>query len=446
MKKIILTATAIAMAAVLVLTLGGCKAETKTGHTDDVVNEAVNEVVNGTADGTAKEVVNGTADDKANEAVNGTADDTAKEVVNGVSDDTANGVNGGSDGIITAEPVEEDNDVISPLRMAGDFDKAGNMYLRDGESGAESTVLAVFSLEDDGAILEFRHIDATDADMPAETTYVFMCERTDIGRYDHTETDQNGDEVNVIAMLDNTGVMNVAVNCEFPVDITGSYVPEKGEPEVSTGVLLEYLRSIPGAEIGDFGLYNPYDEVEETLVSGWIHDLTLVREGEIFARFIVTDDFSLAGKLVKRGELSNMADAYTLDCIPVAGSFESILNHVETYEIYNETGKTYETYEQPLVYPYVTGGPEMVAGTEHRLGIEMPWDLLEAYEYGSSDESIAEFLGSTIIANAPGETVLNITLYYGGCVKDYEIPVKVVEAEEDELNTEVEEVNESDQN
>lgn len=317
-----------------------------------------------------------------------------------------------------------------------------------GEKSTElfNRVMTIYPVNDAKAVIQFSCYDATeDVDMPVETIYPFTFMRDGDTKYIHTETDQNGDSVIISATVGDEGKITVTSDVTFPYDITGLYLPGDDAAEIAPITLVEYLRNIPEAEIGDFGLYNPYDETEETLISDWLHDLTLLREGEILGRFLVADDLSVACKLETRSGQSDMSDVDDLECRILSGSFESTLNHEATYDIYNADEDTFEEYTQPLVYPYVTGGSVLMIGANESIEVSAPWELTESMECHSSNENIVTIVDGSVIAKAPGEAILSVTLHYGRAVKSYELAVQVIEADEETLNTVVEYIDESEQ-
>lgn len=335
---------------------------------------------------------------------------------------------------LTVQPTQTEQ----PEQLV-DFKSEALSYYSESSTELLNKVMTIYPVNDTMAIFQFSCYDATDdVDMPVEAVYPFTFMRGEDGKYIHTEKDQSGATVSITATVDDAGDVSIASDFVFPYDITGRYLAGDDAAEIAPSTLVEYLRNVPGAEIDDFGLYNPYDETEETLISGWFHDLTLMREGEIIGRFLIADDLSVVCQLEKSSDDSDMSDVDDLNCRVLAGSFENTLNHEETYEVYNEDEDDFEEFTQFIVYPYVTGGTVMTAGAMERIEVSSPWELTEAVECSSSDESIVAVADGSVMAKAPGEVTLNVTLNYGGAVKEYELTVQVAEADDEALNTVVE--------
>lgn len=328
--------------------------------------------------------------------------------------DNGSVVNNGTSEENNANGRNETADSSIPFAES-DFADAAKGFFGEKSTELINCVMAVYPVEDSKVILQFKYFDATDdQEIPVEATYSYTFTVADKTTLKHTESDQNGDTVNIIVQLSDNGEATVSSDSVALKDIVGNYFPMDGGADVDPRTILEYLRNISAANIGDFGLNNPYDELEEGIHGDWFHELTLIRENQIVEKFLIADDFSAV--LRKNGE------NYSL----IYGSMENTVNHVDVFEYYNEEEDIFEEYTMELVYAYVAYGNEMVEGNVTEVCVEAPYDLVDSLTVVTSDESVVEVSENHLTAKNPGEAVITVTFVYGGLSKNCEIPISVV--------------------
>lgn len=307
----------------------------------------------------------------------------------------------------TKEPVTDGGDASA---SAGDFTTADRAFCRDDSTELFNICLGVFPVNDTVAVLQFAFYDATDdVEIPVEKYYAFTCTLNDKAAY-------RSDEAGIAAVIDKDGNVTVSADDAKYKDIEGRYygAGDPGMPNCNT--IVEYLRNIPAAGIGDFGKGED-DEVEESITGAWFHDVMLFRNGELFKNFLATDD--MTGFCEVKGET----------CELIYGNMDSTLEQInypdfelDEDEEYDDLGE-YEYFEMPVVYPYVFGGNELEVGATSFVDLSTPYGLPFILTVSSADESIVSVNETVITAMAEGETELHVSVDYAGSKKEYVIPV-----------------------
>ncbi|MCR4728647.1 MAG: hypothetical protein K5796_08370 [Lachnospiraceae bacterium] len=312
------------------------------------------------------------------------------------------------------------------------FEGETAVYIGADNTELKNNVMTVIPVDPKTVVLQFTNYDATsEEEIPEEVTLAFTFTTEDGKGYTHNEEDQNGETHSIFAEVLSDTDIRVTSDYKFAVDFDGVYVHAgDAEPVYEAWTLVEYLRDIPEVDIDDFGLYNPYDDVVDATEGGWLHDITLLREGEYFGRFLVTGDLSAVFK--------EEDGSFKL----AAGSVESLLNYKDNYEIYNEETDSYDVIEDSLVGVIVMAGTELYEGWDSEVFVYAPVDLTESVTVKSSDESVVSVNGTEIKAVAPGEAVLSVTYVYGGFTKNEEITVTVSDSDPAETHAELEYVDE----
>ena len=289
-------------------------------------------------------------------------------------------------------------------------------FYLDTSTELKNVVMGIFPLSDTASVFQFSTYDATmDEETPAEYDYVFTFTTEDGKTYTHTEEDQQGEKINISVEFTDNGTPVVKSDFAFSSDFTGSYSPIEGGVDPTPWAIVEYLRYVPGVDLGDFGLNNPYDDIVDSSEAAWLYDITLLREGEYYDRFWVTGDFSAV--------FEQDEETFKL----VAGSVENLLDYTMTYELYDEEEDTYNVYEDKLVGACVLAGSSLIVGQDSEVLIYAPVDLTESISVSSSDTGIVSVNGANITAVAPGEATLTVDYVYGGFKRTQELPVSVLE-------------------
>ncbi len=316
--------------------------------------------------------------------------------------------------------------------FADPFEGKITVYHGAENSELKNTVMTVLPVDAKNVVIQFKNYDAASEDeIPEEMTLAFAFTTEDGKGYTHNEEDQNGDTHSIFVEVASATDIKVVSDYQFPMDFDGFYyASEDADVAIEAWALLEYLRAIPEVDVDDFGLYNPYDDIVDATEGGWLHDITLLREGEYFGRFLITGDLSAVFK--------EEDGSFKL----AAGSVENLLNYKDNYEIYNEETDSYDVIEDSLVGAIVMAGTELYEGWDSEVFVYAPVDLTESVTVKSSDESVVSVNGTEIKAVAPGEAVLSVTYVYGGFTKNEEITVTVSDSDPAETHAELEYVDE----
>lgn len=207
-----------------------------------------------------------------------------------------------------------------------------------------------------------------------------------------------------------------ALGCGEVKTEASTNAPEIKVPEgeaIDDAALVDYLRQIPEANIGDFGTDSSRDEFTDVTEYSAMRELTLLRDGELYARYLIPKDFSAVFK--EEGE----------DYKLIYGTVEKMLDQTSTYTIYNEETGEDEEHEDKIIGATILAGDELEVGMTSEVLIYAPVDLTESITLKSSDESILKVDGANVEAVAPGEVKLTVDFVYGGFKRTDELSVIV---------------------
>lgn len=280
--------------------------------------------------------------------------------------------------------------------------------------------LGVYPITDDITVFQFIVTEPGDDDTTVERPISFPFEKKG-DAYKFVDEDQNGENVTIDVKKTKDGGFKVESNVEIFDIIAGKYNSGAPVPNLSENTILYILRSIPGTDLGDFGLYNPYDEVQEYIIGDWFHYVNLLSEGDLIGEYLIADDVSFVCS-VNDGSYKKLL-----------GSTANTLEKSFTREDINDDGESC-TYEFKVVEPYIYGGDTLAIGDSEEIFVSCPWDLVDNVSAKSKDESIVSIAGDWVEAKAEGTTTVTVTVSYGGVEKTYDLEVTVVEALE-ELDT-----------
>lgn len=294
---------------------------------------------------------------------------------------------------------------------AGDFGTADRSFCRDDSAELFNVVLGVYPVDDTTAVLRFAYYDATDdIEIPLEKYYPFTCKLVNKATYVN-------DAADISACIDTEGNVKVNSSNEIYNDILGTYYSagDPGMPDAET--IVEFLRNIPAAGIGDFGMTDADDTIEECFTCAWFHEISMFRNGDLYKGFIATDD------------ITGILECKNGSCELIWGNMDSTLEQINYFDIESdeEEDEVYSSIDMPIVFPYVYGGNELNVGEKSFVDIDSPYDIPYSFNVTSGDENIVSLSDNVLTAMAEGETELKVSLDYAGSVKEYSIPVSVME-------------------
>lgn len=291
---------------------------------------------------------------------------------------------------------------------AGDFATSDSSFCWNESAELLNIVLGVFPIDDTKAVLQFAYYDATDdVEVPLELYYSFTCNLVNKATYRNADSD-------ITVYINSDGDVNVSSANEAYSAIVGNYYSagNPGTPDAAT--IVEYLRNVPAAGVGDFGSSSE-DTIEESISGAWLHEVTLFRNGELFKTFLAADDMT--------GFCALQDEGWEL----VYGNMDSTLEQINYYDIELGEGEeeSFDFVEMPIVFPYIFDGNELGVGETSFVDFSSPYELPYTFGVSSADESIVSVSDHVITAVAEGETELTISVDYAGTMKDYTIPVTV---------------------
>lgn len=297
-----------------------------------------------------------------------------------------------------------------------DFRNAASCYYSENSTELSNCVIGIFPVNETVSVFQFSYMDySEDSEIGTEQTFALTMNYKDSATYECSEEDQNGDTMQVTAILDIDGNLTVESNQDYMNMITGKFLPAEGGCDLASFTIIEFLRNIPEANIGTFGKYNPYDDVEDYIADEWFHMVTLYTEDEFVDRFLVADDLSAVLHMTDNDETLIFGSMYnTLEKTTIR------------YEI-NDDGE-YEEYTEPLVVPYVSGGSDILLNGSAFVLVGAPWDLTKSIVLTSSDTAIVSVDGNELIGNALGTATITAKIDYCGTEKEYTFDVSVAEA------------------
>lgn len=392
--------------ALLVLTMSACQKDEPSQNGNNVTPTEAVTVSNGTE-------------------TTGTAEAVPTDKVTGNEPEPTAAVTPAAEPEVTAAPTPE-------LKETGaKFTDAAAGYVFEGSSELLNIRIGSYPVSEDRAVFQFGYYEAAE-DTETVTDINYSCTMTlkNDSNYVYEGTGSDGNPLVIIATMEADENVSVSVDGMLPCDFNGSYYPADGGPVPDAETIIEYLRNVPSAEIGDFSSENEGDVVEESMVDGWFHVVSLFRNNAEYKTFIATDDMT--------GFCEMNGDSVTM----LSGSMESTLGQVnygsdeadDDYEVYENDETEYVDIELPLVYPYIQGGSLVAIGEVTEIAVEASFDLVESVEVSSSDENVISVNGREITGVADGEAILTVTLVYGGSTKEYSIFAIVAEVEEQEID------------
>ncbi len=340
-----------------------------------------------------------------------------------------------------AEPTSTPAPVPTALpENAGDFASLSSAFCWNDSAELFSITLSIYPVDDTTSVLQFDYYDAgEDIEIPVQKYYAFTCKLVNKATY-------VDEEEGLTVFVDNNGDATVSSDNDAYKDITGGYYNAGGAASPDTVAILEYLRNIPEAEIGDFCETCANDEIEESIASAWFHEINLFRDGEIISTFLATDD--MTGFCKFDGDACNL----------IFGNLDSTLEQINYYDLeaveddfgedigndvadvsegdagdnYEEGFVETESFERLIVFPYIYGGTELAVGETSFVDLFTPYQIPYTIEFVSADESIVSTDDGIFTAAAEGETIIQVMLDYSGSRKEYTIPVIVYESENGE--------------
>ncbi|MCR5324930.1 MAG: hypothetical protein K6E85_16860 [Lachnospiraceae bacterium] len=321
----------------------------------------------------------------------------------------------------TTAPTEipTPTEIILP-ENAGDFGDSSMGFYWDDSSERHNIIVYIFPVNDKKAVIQLSSLDAPEDDeISAETDSSLTFELLNKAMY-------RNDESGITLFIDKDNKVAVTAENEAYSQFVGNFSPLDSTGYVTDATILEFLRNVPESGIGDFGKTGNKDEVEESILDDWFHELKLFRDGNLYATYAATDDMTALCRL--------NGDKWEL----VYGSMATTLEMTNTFDVEggDENGDEYYYFEQPIVYPYIQNGSYLYVGTSDTVVVNAAVDLTESIRVTSNDEDIVIVEGTEITAAGIGETTLDVELVYGGCACQFTIDVMVIE-EDTEVTDEV---------
>lgn len=316
----------------------------------------------------------------------------------------------------TTDPVKDDKDTKPEYRG----------FVMENATGTKQTYIAIYPIDNVNSIFQFDVVSYNPGDdIPETRTYALHFVKQENGEYLSKETDQNGDVVTLTASyIEGDEFMVSGSDAQSP--FTGIFKKTDERCEIGDVTILNFLRNVPAAGIGNFALYNPMDEIECYMASDWFICCNLFSETEFKYSFLIAKDFSV------------IINTTTTQGQVIYGSLEKTLNSTHTYEIYNDDGELISV-EEPLVFPVVCNGTTMTVGSTDDIFLAAPYDLTKSLNIVSENVNIIAVDGTAITAVAPGNVTLKVTTDYCGTVKDFNLDIEVVEKDDSVIVDENEE-------
>lgn len=309
--------------------------------------------------------------------------------------------------LITATPDPTD---VPVKENTGDFSTSTGSFFWDQSSELNNCTMFIFPIDDKKAVIQLDYLKAEEGEEISEET---VCSLT----YELIDkTTYKNDESGITMTIDDEGNVTVATEKDAYSKFNGNYLSNDGIGWVADDTILEFLRNIPEAELGDFKKGSNTDEVVENYVEDWFHELTLYRDGNLYGTYVATDDMSALCKVQDD------------NCKLLYGSMDSTLEQTQYYSFDggDENGEETYYFEEPLIYPYVTCGSDLPVGMSVAIDVKATYDMTENYNV-TYDAEILEYDGENFTAIAPGETTIEVELTYGGSTKLYTIELNVIE-------------------
>jgi len=315
---------------------------------------------------------------------------------------------------VTSAASKQETSVSEEAKLpenAGDFASSDRMFAWDQSSELYNITMGIFPVDDTKAVLQFSYFKGSeDDDIVSEAIYSYTYELVNQATY---RNEENGIEV----FIDKDGNVTVTAAEGKLTDIEGTYYASGGVGSPAKDTIIEFIRNIPGVDLGDFGKEGSNDEIEEYMTSDWFHEIYLVRDDEIFKSFVATDDMSAICEV--EDETAKV----------IYGSFETTMDRTVSYTVESgdENSEEYHEVEIPVICPSVLDGTDLYVGQDSFIMVDVPWSLTESVSAVSSNPEVVSAEGDFISAVAVGEATLTVDVTVAGCTRQYTIDVNVTE-------------------
>ena len=301
------------------------------------------------------------------------------------------------------------NEPVNELTMA-----ESKGFVMENSTETKQVYIAIYPIDNAGSIFQFDVVSfKIGSDIPETSTYALYFKNQENGEFLFSDTDQNGDVISLTASsIEGNGFM--VSGSDFLSELTGIFEETEYRCDIADVTILYFLKNVPEAGLDDYEIYSPVNEIECYMASDWFICCDMFSDGEFKHSFLIARDFSTIIDMTSSQEKV------------IYGSLDNTLNGTHTYEIYNENGEL-TNVEEPLVFPVVSNGTTMNAGSTNVVFLAAPYDFTRSLTIVSDNTGVVTVDGTEISAVAPGNATLKVTADYCGIVKEFSLDIEVVE-------------------